>query len=312
MTPELTISGPSGEYQVMRSQLLGNEMTWITITNVSLAGNTIVFYDSTAENVRQHYQAVQKTNPDNPYPQLLVRIPSGAFTMGGSHLSNQGPRTQVTISRGFWIGKYEVTQKEYQRVMGNNPSFFTGDLNRPVEQVSWYDATNFCGKLTLQEQKAGTLPSGYVYRLPTEAEWEYACRAGTTTKFSWGDDYTCLGNYTWYQGNSWYSIRPDGRSDDSGGKYYTTHSVGQKLPNPWGLYDMHGNVREWSLDFYSDSLPGGSVTDPKGPSSGLERVVCGGCWNEFASYCDSAQRYGGTPSNISRVIGFRPVLAPGQ
>ena len=204
----------------------------------------------------------------------------------------------MTISKGFWMGKYEVTQGQYAAVMGTNPSHFKGDTNLPVENVSWVDATNFCAKLTEQERQAGRLPDGYVYRLPTEAEWEYACRAGTTTRFSFGDDpdFTGVGEYAWYVENS-------------GGK---THPVGQKKPNPWGLYDMHGNLWEWCLGWYTFSLPGGSVTDPKGPSSGSDRVFRGGCWLDYAWDCRSAFRSGRYPGSRLIRIGFRPVLAPGQ
>jgi formylglycine-generating enzyme required for sulfatase activity len=195
------------------------------------------------------------------------------------------------------MSKYETTQEEYQTVMGNNPSYFTGDLKCPVEQVTWYDATNYCGKLTAKERAVGRLPAGYEYRLPTEAEWEYACRAGTTTRFSYGDDpsYTQLGEYAWYALNSGN----------------TTHPVGVKKPNAWGLYDMHGNVWEWCGDWY-DPYPGGSVTDPRGPHTGSFRVDRGGGWYDGARRCRSAYRrcewadyrYGG--------MGFRLVLAPGQ
>ena len=177
----------------------------------------------------------------------MVFIPAGAFRMGSptneaDRLDREGPQTDVTISRGFWMGKYQVTQGEYLAVMGINPSYFNTnngyaeDLSRPVEQVTWADATNYCGQLTRQERAAGRIATNSVYRLPTESEWEYACRGWTSTRFSHGDDpgYTNLTNYAWYR-------------DNSGG---TTHPVGQKLANPWGLYDMHGNVWEWCQDLF--------------------------------------------------------------
>ena len=134
---------------------------------------------------------------------------------------NPGPQTRVTLTRGFFMGRYEVAQGEYQVVIGSNPSAFTGDTNRPVEQVSWQDATNYCTRLTTRERLAGRLPAAAAYRLPTEAEWEYASRAGSMNRFSYGNDpeYTELINYAWYTANS-------------GG---TTHAVGGKLPNRWGF-----------------------------------------------------------------------------
>lgn len=177
-------------------------------------------------------------------------IPAGTFTMGDD---NDAP--EVTLSKSFSLGIHEVTQSQYERVMGNNPSGFKG-ANNPVEQVSWEDAVEFCRKLSeLPAEKA----AGRVYRLPTEAEWEYACRAGTTTKYSFGDDDSELGNYAWFKGNSGN----------------TSHPVGGKKPNAWGLYDMHGNVWEWCQDWYGD-YPSGTVTDPMGATSGSYRVNRGG------------------------------------
>jgi formylglycine-generating enzyme required for sulfatase activity len=234
----------------------------------------------------------------------LVWIPPGIFTMGSptnevDRSDNEGPQTAVAISRGFWMGKYEVTQGEYEAVMGSNPSHFTGNPNRPVEQVSWDDATNYCGQLAQRERAAGRILINSVYRLPTEAEWEYACRAGTTTRFSYGDDpgYTNLTNYAWYDGNS-------------GG---TTHPVGQKLPNSWGLHDMHGNVWEWCQD-WRGPYPGGIVIDPQGPATGEYRVLRSGGWGIYglARGCRSADRGLGYPDTWVSYVGFRVVLAPGQ
>ena len=200
------------------------------------------------------------------------------------------------------MGKYEVTQGEYLAVMGNNPSYFqppnaTADTNRPVEMVSWDDATNYCWELTDRERLAGRIAANSVYRLPTEAEWEYACRAWTSTRFSYGDDpgYTNLKNYAWYDANS------EG----------TTHPVGQKLPNPWGLYDMHGNVNEWCQDWYGDYV-GGIVVDPQGPVAPSFRMFRGGQWGYYARFCRSASRNGDDPWNRENFEGFRAVLAPSQ
>ena len=211
--------------------------------------------------------------PANPNPARLAWIKPGTFTMGSpstekERRSNEGPQTQVILSRGFWMSKYEVTQEEYLAVMmGNNPSRFKEDLKRPVEQVSWNDATNYCGKLTAREKAVGRLPAGYVYRLPTEAEWEYACRAGTTTATAFGNSLSSAqanfnGNYP-YNGAA---IGPN---------IVGTTAVGSYAPNAWGLYDMHGNVYEWCAD-WSGTYPGGSVTDPKGAVTGSYRVDRGG------------------------------------
>jgi formylglycine-generating enzyme required for sulfatase activity len=212
--------------------------------------------------------------------------------------ADEGPQTRVTLSRGFYLGRYEVTQGEYLSVIGSNPSFFTGDTNRPVEQVTWTDANNYCTQLTTRERMAGRLPAGWAYRLPTEAEWEYASRAGSTNRFSYGDDpgNTQLGNYAWYAANS---------GDAS-------HTVGGKLPNRWGLYDMSGNVWEWCSDWYG-GYPGGSVIDPRGSVSGSARVIRGGGWHYGAGYCRSATRSGnGYPEGRYYGLGFRVVLAPGH
>ena len=228
----------------------------------------------------------------------------GSTTNEVDRYDNECPRTAVTISRRFWMGNYQVTQGEYLAVVGDNPSFcstnngYAEDLSRPVERVSWQDATNYCARLTARERSAGRLPAGVAYRLPTEAEWEYASRAGSTTRFSYGDDpdYTELHKYAWYEDNS--------------GE--TTHAVGGKLPNRWGLYDMSGNVWEWCSDWWCDHYTGGNVADPQGPSSGSYRVIRGGSWDYYASNCRSAYRGNGSPSGRGSGIGFRVVLAPGQ
>jgi formylglycine-generating enzyme required for sulfatase activity len=218
----------------------------------------------------------------------LVWIPSGAFYMSG---------TYVYLTKSFWMGKFEVTQAEYQSVMSNNPSAFTGNPNRPVDQVTWYEAVNYCAALTARDRASGSISTNWAYRLPTEAEWEYACRAGTTTTYCFGEDPNGnrLGFYAWYNVNA-------------GGQ---TQVVGSRAPNRWGLYDMHGNVWEWCQDWYG-GLSGGNVTDPQGPSSGSDRVIRGGSWSGGASYCASAARINDYPSYRSYNGGFRVVLAPVQ
>jgi formylglycine-generating enzyme required for sulfatase activity len=232
--------------------------------------------------------------------ETMVWVEPGEFVMGspfdevGRYLDKEEPQTHVTFTRGYWICRYEVTQGEYQTVVGFNPSLFKGDPQRPVENVTWFNAVDYCTKLTVLERQAGNLPDGFAYRLPTEAEWEYAARAGTTTRFSYGDDpdYQLLGDYAWYGGNS--GLR--------------THPVGQKLPNPWGLYDLHGNVFEWGSDWFGQ-LPGGRVTDPQGPSGGTDRIIRGGYWDSVPAFCRSAMRVHFIPNIRISYLGFRVVLA---
>jgi formylglycine-generating enzyme required for sulfatase activity len=231
----------------------------------------------------------------------MVWIAAGQFVMGSPNDEvgrdqDEGPETKVTITRGFWMGKCEVTQAEYKAVMGANPSTFTGDTNRPVEKVSWQEAMDYCARLTQRAQAAGQLPEGYVYRLPTEAEWEYACRAGTNTRFCYGDDthYAQLGEYAWFMDNS-----------DAG-----THPVGSKRPNAWGLHDMHGNVWEWCLSRWGSFLPGGSITNLAARAEGGLRVARGGSWLYDGRACRSANRDDYSPLNRCSDVGFRVVLAP--
>ena len=224
----------------------------------------------------------------------------GTFTMGSpkseKHRDDDETQHAVTLTEGFWLGKHEVTQAQWKSIMGTNPSWFKG-ADLPVETVAWHDATSFCEKLTQRERKAGRLPAGMSYQLPTEAQWEYACRAGTSTRFYYGDDpgYTQLGKYAWYRDNS-----------------LRTHPVGLKLPNAWGLHDMYGNVWEWCMDWYSSSYPGGSVNDPKGATRARGRVFRGGSWSYNAVSCRSAYRSRSNPTIRINSIGFRVVLAPVQ
>ena len=231
----------------------------------------------------------------------FVSIPNGSFTMGSpseekDRGDDEGPQTQVLISRGFWMGKHELTQRQYEKLIGDNPSQFIGNLDRPVENVSWNDAVQFCEILTEREQQAGRIPEGYEYRLPTEAEWEYVCRAGTKTAFSYGPDlyYTQLRHHAWYLGYSGAN----------------SHPVGEKESNPWGLYDMHGNISELCLDGYENQYPGGSVSDLKGSLFGSFRIVRGGNWSTEAWNCRAADRQWVGPADQSLKVGFRVVLAP--
>ena len=268
----------------------------------------------------------------------LVLIPAGTFTMGSPPSEegfNDERQHEVTLTQDYYLGAFEVTQAQYEKVMGINPSYFewyevverhpkTGRVvnddssNHPVEMVSWEDAVEFCDKLSaLPEEKR----AGRVYRLPTEAEWEYACRAGSKTAYSFGESSRSLGDYAWFYekragetpsvdemaSNAIFLILSGERRSFGERRSRETHPVGQKQPNAWGLYDMHGNVWEWCSDWYGP-YPGGSSTDPTGPQSGSFRVYRGGSWHYNAAGCRSAFRGRGYPSYRDDYRGFRVAL----
>ncbi|MDA0748543.1 MAG: SUMF1/EgtB/PvdO family nonheme iron enzyme [bacterium] len=225
----------------------------------------------------------------------LVYVQPGTFTMGspGSEPgrdSDEGPQHEVTISQGFHLGKYEVTQGQWQAVMGTTPwggqSSVQSNANHPAAYVSWNDAQAFIHKLNVAAGDS-------LYRLPTEAEWEYACRARTTTRWSFGDDESQLKDYAWYYDNAWAIVEQYG------------HEVGTKKANLWGLHDMHGNVWEWCQDWYG-SYSSSAQVDPMGPVSGLARVVRGGGFYHLALFTRSAYRISASPSfPPSPHLGFR-------
>jgi formylglycine-generating enzyme required for sulfatase activity len=221
--------------------------------------------------------------------QSFALIPAGRFTMGSASSevdrSSDERQVEVSLSQPFWLAKTEVTQAQWEAVMGSNPSRLKGP-NLPVENVSWEDAQAYLTKLN----EKGVLPDGWKFALPTEAQWEYACRAGEKGPYSGGT----LDEVGWY-------------GDNSGNQ---THEVGQKKPNAWGLHDMHGNVWEWCADWYEDTLKGGA--DPAGPSSGVHRVRRGGSWGYDASFCRAADRRRDYPGNRGNVLGFRPALVPSR
>lgn len=231
---------------------------------------------------------------DSPSPSLnMIPIAPGTFQMGSPSVFAI-PVHAVTISRPFWMGRDEVTQAEYQAVMGSNPSRFQGAswpnaAQQPVEQVRWHDAVAYCDALSVQEAAAGRLPSGYEYRLPTEAEWEYCCRAGTTTEWNVGASLSCS------QANLCLT-QPT--------------VVGSYAPNAWGLHDMHSNVFEWCLDAV-EAYPSGAVTDPYVlSSSGPNRIARGGSWGLDSLYSMSAYRSWAWQWASRDRCGFRVVCAP--
>jgi len=220
----------------------------------------------------------------------FVLIQPGEFDMG-SPVNETGtyeferPVHHVTISEAFYLSKCEVTQKQWHEVMGDNPSYFKGD-DLPVENVSWDDVQEFTKKLNKKENTRK-------YRLPSETEWEYAARAGTTTRYSFGDDDSKLGEYAWY-------------SENLGDK---THLVGNKGANPWGLYDVHGNVWEWVQDRWHDTYNGAPI-DGSAWRDGVNayRVLRGGSWFSLAKYCRSANRNRNGPGYRNQYLGFRLLL----
>jgi formylglycine-generating enzyme required for sulfatase activity len=220
----------------------------------------------------------------------LVPIAAGSFEMG-DWSDETTTLHKVTLSQGYWLGRTEVTQGQFSAVMHSGPSHYRGDNNLPVECVSWDDASNFCRKLTERERAAGRLPDGYTYCLPTEAQWEYACRAGGKDESGGGKG---LGDMAWYGGKSGYS----------------THPVGQKRANAWGLYDMYGNVAEWCADRYGN-YPSGAVINPTGSARGYSRVVRGGNSGSSASVCTSTHRSSFAPRFFQSNIGFRVALSSG-
>ena len=219
----------------------------------------------------------------------LVLIPAGEFLMGSPDSDNEAgsdekPQHRVRITKPFYLGVYEVTQAQYQKVVGSNPSHFKGE-SLPVETVSCKDAVAFCKLLSeVAEERA----AGRSYRLPTEAEWEYACRAGSTSKYSFGDSEAELGKHAWYDKNSGS----------------TTHPVGGRQANGWGLCDMHSNVWEWCQDWYGP-YAAGAASDPSGPGSATLRVLRGGSWALKGGYCWSAYRFRGDPGDRYARYGFR-------
>jgi formylglycine-generating enzyme required for sulfatase activity len=241
---------------------------------------------------------------DNGVKLMLVWCPPGEFMMGSpdSEADRRVDEDQVKVilTKGLWMGKFEITQSEWIQVMGTEPWKDKKPIAKegddfPATFVSWGDAMEFCIKLTARERKAGRLPDRWEYTLPTEAQWERACRAGSKTKFSFGDDGSNLVDYAWFL---------DGvRNPD---EQYSHR--GQKKPNSWGLYDMHGNVAEWCRDWYGNTLLGGR--DPEITKEDSDRVLRGGGWDDIAGGCRAARRLSLGPSRRCIDAGFRVALSP--
>lgn len=276
----------SGRDQVMIGFWKWNGTLWerdyVVIWVVGKKASNLIPWQTSDDEIASNLTDGKSIDLGNGVHMEFVLIPAGSFYMGSplsetGRYGNESPVRRVQITRPFYMGKYEVTQDQYMAVMGKNPSKFSG-RNLPVELVSWDEAVAFCKKV-----------GG---RLPTEAEWEYACRTGTDTRFYFGNSDSDLKDHAWY-------------SDNSGER---THAIGQKKPNVWGLYDMHGNVWEWCQDWFADDYQNASSVDPKGPSSGNKRVLRGGSWLEPAWHCRSAGRGRNAPGHRYFDYGFRVVL----
>jgi len=230
--------------------------------------------------------------------------PAGQFMMGSPE--NEQSRVEdeqqvsVTLTQGFWLGKYPVTQWEWDHVMGTTPwieqEYVQEGSENPAVYLSWDDAQEYLPRLADSGRLAGQVPSGWEYRLPTEAQWEYACRAGTSTAFYFGNDVSLLDEYGWHFDNAWTS-----------GEQFP-HPVGQKLGNAWGVHDLHGNVWEWCQDWSGEQPLGG--INPTGPTEGELRILRGGSWSDDGQYCRSAFRYVDEPDYNLNNYGLRLVLVP--
>lgn len=230
------------------------------------------------------------TAADSTVPTGLVPLTNMIRVSPGTFLRLGKP---VTLTEEYWLGKFEVTQGEFAGVMGKNPSQFQdGAPSGPVEKVNFFEAVAFCDALTQRERAAGRLPEGYAYRLPTEAEWEFACRAGSTNRFSFGDDEAVAERFAWTLENA------EGRP----------HPVGQKEPNALGFHDLHGNIWEWCSDWFTN-YPNVAVTNPVGPPAGKFKVFRGGGWNNEAKFARASNRFMMEPARGIYFVGFRLALS---
>ena len=244
----------------------------------------------------------------------MIQCPKGRFMMGSPNdelgRNNDEEAHIVTLTKPFYIGKYEITQSQYEKIIGKNPSKFEGN-NKPVDSITYDEAIEFCYRLNAKYLHS--LPKGYRFDLPTEAQWEYACRAGNGSALNSGKEImTVDGNCPNLDETAWYGM-------NSG---YTTHEVGKKKPNAWGIYDMHGNVSEWCRDWFDPYLyntdPFDDVSSRKRLLSqaiqrkeiNLSRVYRGGCWSDIARNCRSARRFSNSPSYMYNFLGFRVALVP--
>ncbi|MFP4156782.1 MAG: SUMF1/EgtB/PvdO family nonheme iron enzyme [Opitutales bacterium] len=317
LKPEVSANGRSVEIQDGQIRLPANESQRLEVRIRDHLTLVRQFRLEPTESIRWRIDPVRIQPPqegqDWTVPYVGIRIawvPPGEFQMGSplpeqGRVPNEGPLTSVSFSQGFWSGVFEVTQAQYEWVMGENPSKYVGS-KRPVESLSWDQAVAFCSRLTAIEREAGRLPDAYVYRLPTEPEWAYAARAGTETPFHFGDKADATkGNFL--------GVYPRDFEDGVRQKEsFGTKPVGEYTPNAFGLYDLHGNVREWTKDAYAARLPGGQLSDPA-PRKGRDRIaVRGGGWVDAAVRARSAAREDVRRETSSDALGFRVFLAPAK
>ena len=312
----LSVTGHVGQvYHIETTTNFTGPIRWIPIDYLTLPISPYLYTDTRAPTAARRFYRARESNV-LPITNMVF-IPPGTFMMGSpaSEAEHGSDETQhpVALTRGFWMGKYEVTQGEYGELMGINPSYFrngktsygggnggtvTNELRHPVEKVSWDDATNYCGELTQRQFGAGHIPVGWRYRLPTESEWEYACRAGTTTPFHFGE--TISTEQANYDGNGIYGTGKKGVFRNK------TTPVDRFPANAWGLHDMHGNLFQWCQDWYGD-YPTDDQVDPQGGKEGLSsvRVLRGGSWGGIPKYCRSAFRRPFGPGFGGPIFGLR-------
>jgi formylglycine-generating enzyme required for sulfatase activity len=310
----LTLNGDAGSpCTIEYTTNLSPGGIWMALTNYTLFGTSAQVVDSAApSDSLRFYRAVIAV------PANMAWVEAGTFLMG-SPTNEPGRNTNefqhsVTLTNGFFVGKYLVTQGAYLSLMNTNPSYystnkgFAQNLNRPVETVSWNDASNYCEALTQQQQASGQIFTNWLYRLPTESEWEYACRAGTSTPFYCGSNLdSTLANFD----GEYPYVAGIGTSNNPNGIYLDqTTNVGSYPPNASGLYDMAGNVWEWCQDWYS-VYPTNSVTNYAGPAAGTNRIFRGGALDSIGAECRSAERDSYLPTGRFDTVGFRVVLSAG-
>lgn len=289
----------SGDNQAQQQNVVVPEKQAASPTSTVLTEKTTTETNPAAIMLKKHMTPAQVALGDpivNSIGMVLIPVPAGEFQMGSPESDRaaqpvEKPQHLVKITEPFYLGAYEVTQQQYEKVMGARPwqgkDHVQEGPDHAATYVDWNNAVEFCRKLSEQEEGG--------YHLPTEAQWEYACRAGTTTAYSFGDDVSKLEEYAWYSKNS--------RKAEE--KY--AHSVGQKLPNPWGLFDMHGNVWEWCQDWYGDYGSEKTLTDPMGPAQGESRLLRGGAIGVLPDVVRSGYRNFFRPDFHDYFIGFRVV-----